>query len=296
MKLYRVLLVVLCLLTVSANAEIPYPYGFVFMGDTGTGEAGQFAVSNGIEKFCKTNPCDFGLLLGDNIYPLGSWSKKDKQFLDKFEQPYRNLDFKWYPVLGNHDYYGIEKTQLEYKSERWDMPGRYYVTLLGDAEILAIDTNKIASDTKQRSWLIGRLAASKARWKIVYGHYPVYSGGVHGNNLLMERYFLPIAKETGVDFYLSGHDHDQQYIQKDGINFVVAGAGAKVRKTKMTADTIFAASELGFSHLLFDGDRAVLSMVDKRGKVMYSKAFWKHQACTLHLPPRRPEVSGPVSK
>ncbi len=295
MKLYRTLLVVLCLTTVTALAGIPYPYGFVFMGDTGTGEAGQFAVSNGIEKFCKSNPCDFGLLLGDNIYPLGSWSKNDKQFLDKFEQPYRNLDFEWYAVLGNHDYYGLEHTQLQYKSERWKMPGRYYVRLLGDVELLAIDTMKIGSDLVQRAWLIERLAASKARWKIVYGHYPVYSGGAHGTNLHMVHYFLPIAKEMGIDFYLSGHDHDQQYIQRDGINFVVAGAGAKVRKTKMTADTLFAASELGFSHLLFDGDRAVLSMVDKRGRVMYSKDFWKHPACSAPLP-RRPKVSGPVAK
>ena len=63
----------------------------LFLGDFGSGNQGQYAVSRLLEKLIEKYKCKFILGLGDNIYPNGVKSTNDSQFLDKFELPYSNL-------------------------------------------------------------------------------------------------------------------------------------------------------------------------------------------------------------
>jgi tartrate-resistant acid phosphatase type 5 len=139
---------------------------FIAVGDTGTGEEGQYQVANAIEAVCASNGCDFAIGLGDNIYESGVDSVDDAQWIDKFETPYKDLDFPFYMTLGNHDnsYFGGEGTsnrkgefQVDYhykegrESDKWNMPARYYhfSAPLSDSEPLidffSLDSNPLAS-------------------------------------------------------------------------------------------------------------------------------------------------------
>jgi hypothetical protein len=57
---------------------------------------------------------------------------------------------------------------------------------------------------RQAAWLERELNASRADWKIVVGHYPVYSIGAHGPNQQLIDELRPLLERHGVAFYLCG--------------------------------------------------------------------------------------------
>src|SRR5262249_3575199 len=65
------------------------------------------------------------------------------------------------------------------------------------------------------------LAASKARWRVVYFHHAPYSSGPHGSTLAMRWPF----KAWGADLVLSGHDHIYERVVVDGLTYLVDGLG-----------------------------------------------------------------------
>jgi tartrate-resistant acid phosphatase type 5 len=248
---------------------------FIFMGDSGTGKQAQYDVATGIKSYCLSNSCQFATLLGDNFYTFGVGNSRDKHFNNKFEKPYADLNFDFYPVLGNHDHYGNTQAQVDYTqfSTKWKMPAKYYHYVKGNVQFFAIDSSKF--DATQQSWLKNALSTSQAKWKIVYGHHPVFSYGLHGNTSSLITTLKPMLEEHKVDFYLSGHDHDKQVIEKDGIPYIVSGAAAKLRNTQQGADSIFAISTLGFAHMKISGNSAVVKILDKNGAVEFEKTFAK---------------------
>jgi len=189
---------------------------FIALGDAGTGKDGQYKVADAIEAVCVERGCDFAIGLGDNIYESGVDSTDDQQWLDKFETPYRNVNFPFYMALGNHDnsHFGGEgldnfkgEHQVDYTfkenkpSNKWQMPARYYrfTAPLNDQQPLvdffALDSNPIASTIsdfnheywqlpyrkKQADWVNTELQKTSAPWKIAFAHHPYMSNGRHGN-------------------------------------------------------------------------------------------------------------------
>jgi tartrate-resistant acid phosphatase type 5 len=255
-----------------------FSIGIILVGDTGTGTQEQFDVARGIEAYCAKHRCDLGLLLGDNIYPKGIKDVEDEQMLDKFEIPYSDLNFPFYPVIGNHDDQGSWQAQVEYESPHWIMPGRWYS--IGDGKLwqaFALDTNESAFKKKkwpqQREWLDHELSSSQAKWKIAYGHHPVFSYGLHGDDSALKTYLKPILERNEVDFYVAGHDHNKQLFEREGVNYIISGAGAKSLGFMRKCGCDFRASTLGFAHLLLSEDVALLRFMDQDGKVEYEKEF-----------------------
>lgn len=176
---------------------------FVVMGDTGEGNTAQREVAVAIRDLCAREGCDFVLLLGDNFYESGVESVTDPQWTTKFEEPYRDIELPFYPVLGNHDYggnlFGIRQgglgnefdrgpIEVAYSahSTRWEMPATHYAMRIGDVGIIALDTNSILwgniENGDQRAWYAEALREVEgARWVILAGHHPYLSNGRHGN-------------------------------------------------------------------------------------------------------------------
>lgn len=247
---------------------------FIFFGDSGMGEAVQQPVAQAIKKHCEKNfgACSFVLLLGDNFYPSGVLNVEDPKWTTHFVRPYGKLGLIFFPVLGNHDYEGNPQAQVDYSKKFesnharwiWRMPGRYYTFKKGDVEFFALDTNPF--NERQKKWLIEKLRASTARWRVVYGHHPVFSSGaIHGDSPQLIQELFPILKHYKVDYYLAGHDHHLEWRLKDGVHFVISGAAAGPRGAVKRRDNEVLSKELGFAHLRIGGNSAVLKFFDVNG-------------------------------
>jgi hypothetical protein len=72
---------------------------------------GQRAVAKGMAAACAGQSCDFGLVVGDNIYPVGIASVADPQLSPKFHGPYDPLGLDLWLWPGNHDWYNKSTLQ-----------------------------------------------------------------------------------------------------------------------------------------------------------------------------------------
>lgn len=206
-------------------------------GDFGDGGTDQLAVAKAMVTYHKdpNHRFDFGITLGDNFYGQGLNSPTHQRWNSNWEVPYGPMGIRIYATMGNHDYLDpaspLAEVHRSQKSKSWCLPAPYYTYTAGPVQFFAIDTDPIAREVNTRqtqlAWLEKELAASQARWKVVYGHHPVYStGGEHGDTPQMIAEVLPLLKKYHVDVYLAGHDHDMQYLKPEaGVYFFVSGAG-----------------------------------------------------------------------
>lgn len=232
---------------------------FVALGDTGEGNAAQYEVSRAIETVCLVQGCDFALLLGDNFYDDGVRSADDPQFRTKFEEPYANLQMPFWVTLGNHDFgelplqFWRTDFQIEYsmRSAKWNLPDHFYSFVDRHVTFISLDTNMIMLGLEwvrdQRGWIREQLAAADTPWVVAFGHHPWRSNGTHGNagnyeglgsldvtGLVSGRRLESFFSEelcSRVDLYLSGHDHNRQWLESPGgceAELIVSGAGAKL--------------------------------------------------------------------
>ena len=127
----------------------------------------------------------------------------------------------------------------------------------------------------QLEWLQKELEASKFRWKVVYGHDPIYSHGMHGDNQKLIRELLPVLSGRA-DVYLAGHDHDMQHLKPEGnLHFFVCGTGGKIRPIRRGSRSLFAESALGFAVLEAGGSSLKMTFVDKILQPLYEYTLKK---------------------
>ena len=106
---------------------------------------------------------------------------------------------------------------------------RYYEFRWGDVHFFALDSDGnepdgVAADSAQAAWLQTAMAASTARWQIVFMHHPPYSsGGIYFDD---PRVQWPYA-QWGADVVLSGHNHIYERLVIDGLNYTVNGLGGR---------------------------------------------------------------------
>lgn len=269
----------------------------VAMGDFGTATPGQYEIGKAIGDWCVANPCALGITMGDNFYPMGVKSSTDAKFRSHFELPYNLVKFTFYPSLGNHDYMGNYKAQIDYRSAKWKMPHRYYKVETDLATLIAIDTEHF--DNAQYQFVKESLGASKKVWKVIYGHRPLYSSGPHGNTTAISQYINPLLALPGrnADLFIGGHDHHMELIERDGRVHIVSGAAGKLRSVKGGKYTKFSTSQMGFTYLDFSKDEMKVSFVGKGAKVMYAKTYPKKEMApaTLFMAPAilsQPPASG----
>jgi hypothetical protein len=147
------------------------------------------------------------------------------------------------------------------------MPAAYYTFTAGPAQFFALDTDVISE--AQLLWLREALDASRARWKIVYGHHPIYSHGQHEDNNVKIEQLLPLLRDRA-DIYLAGHDHDMQHLRPEGrVHFFIAGSGGKLRDITPGPRSLFARSAHGFAVLEIQENRLDIAFVGVGGEQLY---------------------------
>ncbi len=281
---------------------------FLALGDTGKGNAEQLKVARAIKRWCDdpAHGCDLVLLLGDNFYPTGVDGPDDPQWKSAFEQPYAELSLPFWAALGNHDYggngagtefdRGAHQVAYAKKSDKWRMPSNRYAFRAGPVEFFAADTNRSMfhpvsgdADARELADFTQWIPASKAKWKIVFGHHPYLSNGPHGNAGSYDG--APMAPFNGegvkalldatvcgkADVYFSAHDHSLQWLKDTcaGTELIVSGGGASFTPVQERNPKWFDKAGTGFFYGVIEGDRFTGTFVDADGAALFERSFVK---------------------
>jgi hypothetical protein len=263
-------------------------------GDGGTGGAGQGRVGHAMAVTCRDRRCDLAIMLGDNLYEDGvevrirddaeaSYREIIDQFELKFARPYRGLaelpGFHVWAVAGNHDYEAhAAGAQIAYSefSPLWRMPAQYYTVprLPPWIQLQAIHT-----DTSKRRDLNGLQVAAvrralcaegPARWKLAFGHHPIYNSGHHRDDSDERRtraLLEPVFRECGVHVYFSGHAHHQEHLTAPGFEQVIQGAAGKSKgssrppRSRAVRQRVFRQT-FGFAVVEIDAERVRVDFYD----------------------------------
>ena len=224
----------------------------------------QLSTADAMTYYADKNAIDAVFALGDNFYEKGVGDVTSVRFHYTYEVVYsaKSLQVPWFVIAGNHDHEGNVTAQIAYtgndKYDRWHFPSLYYTRTLhfstGSRNVsvlyVMIDTVTLAPYqvrdeflddfdvvNPQWAWIESQLNSTKADWIVVCGHFPVYSTGSNGPNSILISKLKPMMEKYGVAFYASGHDHNLQYLEENGVGYVLSGAGHEVaHKQKHAGD------------------------------------------------------------
>ncbi len=95
----------------------------------------------------------------------------------------------------------------------------------GDAHFLCLDSNLYIDPNNQalQAWIAADLAATDALWKFAVFHHPPFNVGGDHFQVQHMRMLAPILEAHGIDFVLSGHEHNYQ--RPRPLKFAPAGVG-----------------------------------------------------------------------
>lgn len=218
------------------------------LGDIGFQNINLHTSVNLIEN--KIGKNDIITLLGDNFYPLGVSSLEDPQW-DTYNDIFKRIKNPIYSILGNHDYQQNPKAQIEY--ENWIMKDYYFKEEFDNIDLYFLDTNQfnlewVSEDIikkvhnqkpevlieKQISWLENELSKNINKKKIVFGHYPMLTNGRYIYQIQkMYDGLIQTFKKYKVNLYISGHEHNIQYIKRNidelDFNQIIIGSSSECR-------------------------------------------------------------------
>jgi predicted phosphodiesterase len=239
---------------------------FLAAGDYGVGGSRELALGLGMKRFESRNPANMLVLLGDNDY-----TESARRFRANWSRSFgwaRQSGLRVAGVLGNHDY---EVNRGRYQFRLLGMPGPYYTRRLGDAQLFFLDSNLVSGP--QTAWLEQELAESTSTWKIAVLHHPPYTCGGHSGDSSVQRRWVPLFEDYGVQLVLSGHDHNyQRFHGPTGVRYVVHGGGAaglyKLRGCPSTyPPRVRVRPEHGFLSVSIGPDDLEVKAVDLSGRV-----------------------------
>ncbi len=205
----------------------------------------------------KINVDDRLVLLGDNFYDSGIINNDDP-LISKYQEIFKDVNNPKYSILGNHDY--LENPLAQIKNQNWIMDDWYYKKEFDNIDLYFLDTNQFNLDwvkeerlkevhnldsktliKNQIDWFKNELNKDLKKKKIVFGHYPVITNGRYVNQVdKIYNDLIDVFKEYNINIYISGHEHNIQYIKRDidGFDFnqIIVGSSSEFR---IDCDTCF---------------------------------------------------------
>ncbi len=169
---------------------------FIAYGDARTNPKLHAAVTANFKRYAP----DFILHTGDLVANGRTYDLWGREFFG----PLANVldEVPMLPSIGNHESDG--KLYLFYLHQ----PGkeRWYSSDIGPVHLLALDFHYEKDTDEQFAFATEDLFKSKAPWKVVYLHYPVFNIGGHGTGW-GHRTYLPLFHKAKVDLVVTGHSH-----------------------------------------------------------------------------------------
>jgi len=285
---------------VAPSTAVSGDLNFLVLGDWGAGRDRQKSLAKTMNTFAEKRGSSFLLATGDNFYEFGVRSTTDRKWKDDWKDVYTGYvgQIPWYAILGNHDWYGEAKAQIDYTKvdKQWVMPDHFYtrVEQVGSktAAFVYVDTDLFnygyncfgfecalinfrkygwtrENDTleKQFQWVEEQFKKyNDADYLFVVGHHNV---GICGGKNSMPR-FLSLMEKYNVSAYTFGHEHFLGYKQSKNTLLVVSGAGGK--KQGPCGGEDWAAGDLyGFVNIRVAQNEFEVEFINEQGSIIKSK-------------------------
>jgi acid phosphatase type 7 len=169
---------------------------FIAYGDARTNPKTHLAVASNFKRYAP----DFILHTGDLVADGRRYDVWGREFFGPLAEVIDEIPIL--PSIGNHEQDGNH--YLHYLH----LPGkdRWYSCDIGPVHVLALDYHLQGATDEQFMFARQDLMNSKAPWKVVFLHYPVFNIGGHATGWGHTTY-LPLFHEAKVDLVLVGHSH-----------------------------------------------------------------------------------------
>ena len=202
------------------------PLRFAVYGDVRSGHD----VHAELDQALAAEVPDFAILTGD-LVDRGSDEGDWERFFEISGPLLRQLPI--FPAIGNHEYASRGRGLVAFMQFfRWpvaasaDEPPWYAFDAAG-VHFVALDSNSYKSP-RQLSWFAHDLAEARRRGVhaiFVYAHEGPASSGMHGDNQICVRDYVPIMQRYRVSMFFGGHDHDFERGRLGTLDYVVSGGG-----------------------------------------------------------------------
>jgi Icc-related predicted phosphoesterase len=181
----------------------------------------------------------FVVLLGDLVFD-GSSPRQWSRF-DALVAPLREAEVPMLPILGNHDYGWVKRTNLRHYLDRFPhLDGRrWHARRFGSVELVFLDSNLGAHTAAQRdeqvAWYADALDRADAdlacRATLVFVHHPPFTNSTvtRGNADVRRSFVAPFVRARKTRAMVSGHVHSYERFEHGGKTFVVSGGGGGPR-------------------------------------------------------------------
>jgi len=283
-----------------ANSVNLKAYNFMVANDLGrNGYYDQKPVAAQMGEWAGKADIEFVAAAGDIHHFNGVASVTDPLWMTNYEliYPHPDLMLDWYPILGNHEYRGNTQAVLDYSkvSRRWVMPSRYYTMVKKvdkntSIRLVFIDTAPLISkyrndtedypdavkqdDAAQLHFMDSVLSNSTEKWKVVIGHHPVYAQTLKNidERTDMQKRVDPILRKYKVDFYICGHIHNFQHIQKadSPVDYFVNSSASGARPVEAIEGTKFCKGDSGFAICSVTNKSLSIAFLNALGETIYS--------------------------
>lgn len=216
-----------------APSEMPAPTRLALISDFGTCDDGEQWTADAVASWS----VDAIVTAGDNTQNEPDCVPYADSVWGYFERgPDGQGAPPLWPTLGNHDYSdagaGLDayRQAFPYLSSAADAQQRWYKQSVGDVTLFVLDSETSPEDLAvQRTWLKEALSHQRTDhpggWNVVLFHRPVYTSGLHEDNVDMRPTAGWDYAGWGADIVISGHQHIYEDIVIDGLHYVTAGLG-----------------------------------------------------------------------
>ncbi len=185
---------------------------FLYLGDAQTGLEGWGRL---LKAAYRRHPrADFLVLAGDLVDRGNERTNWDHFFL-RAAGVFDRVPLM--PCVGNHEYLDMGPRlyraffELPHNGPDGIDPDLVYHFECGDAFLAVLDSTLAVSDPsqakRQAEWLDQVLKQTRATWKFVVFHHPVYPSHPWRDSPAMREHWVPIFDKHHVDLVLQGHDH-----------------------------------------------------------------------------------------
>jgi len=194
---------------------------------------------------------------------------------------------KVFPITGNHDYDGYYDDLVPRNYIRHvlgeDRP-TYTSWTAGPAIFMALDPNSsfpLGLDVDQYNWAVEKMNSSlwkQARWRFVLLHQPPFAQGWPGyqGDRFIRSFIDEHAEKNRIDFVLSGHCHDFEYLVKhygsQQTNFLISGGGGGKLEPEENDDQVKMDTVINIHHyVLFElnESRAQVKLFDQLNHLVW---------------------------